>query len=111
MLRLGQAETFLDQLGAVSYANTNGTRDWSTTPWTETDSLGGGATTGLALVTGGVLRLGLAETFLDQFGSPSYSLTNGTRDWSATPWTEPTASAAAPPPAWSRSPAASCASS
>lgn len=81
-------QNFRDEFVAVAYTNTNGTVNWSANPWTETDSLGGGAASGLALVTGGVLRLGLSENFLDQFGTAAYTNTNGSTNWSASPWTE-----------------------
>jgi uncharacterized repeat protein (TIGR01451 family) len=37
-----QAGTYLDEFGSVSYSNSNGSADWSTTPWTETGDPGGG---------------------------------------------------------------------
>ncbi len=53
----GGAQTFLDQFTTSAYTNTNGTANWSATPWIETDAGGAGATVGNILITGGILRV------------------------------------------------------
>ena len=45
-----------DNFGTASYANNDGTNNW-TGNWIETDGGGGGATGGAIQVTGGELRL------------------------------------------------------
>ncbi|MCC6128394.1 MAG: hypothetical protein IT186_00590 [Acidobacteria bacterium] len=69
-----------------SYAGNNGTVNW-TGAWTESDALGGGATSGLALVTGNALRMGLARNVRDEFGANAYTNNNGSVTWGG-PWTE-----------------------
>jgi len=86
-----QADNVRDTFSTAAYTNQNGTANWSA-DWTETDSVGGGATGGLVSITGNQLQFAPAysantRTVLDQFGSASYSLNNGTENWSDS-WTE-----------------------
>ncbi|NOR88434.1 MAG: hypothetical protein GQ527_12570, partial [Bacteroidales bacterium] len=67
---IGGNQTYLDQFTVASYSNSNGTLDWSTSPWVETDVSGGGATGGSVLITGGVLSLS-ASADLDQIYRPA----------------------------------------
>lgn len=78
-----------DEFAAVSYANNgpNNTDTWAG-DWAETDSLGGGAASGLASVTAGGLRLAQAENVRDEFTTNgSYAGNNGSSAWSV-PWAE-----------------------
>jgi uncharacterized repeat protein (TIGR01451 family) len=79
-----------DTFSAVAYTNTNGSVDWSGSPWTETDPQGGGAASGAVLVTGGSLRLStVADNVRDEFANAAYT-NNGpgnSAGW-AGDWTE-----------------------
>jgi|GEM_PF-1266057 len=48
---------YRDEFTIQSYNNTDGSIDWSSAPWVETDNNGGGATGGEILITGGQLRI------------------------------------------------------
>ena len=79
-----------DEFFSAAY-NNNGpgaTADWAT-DWTETDSLGGGATNGLVQVTGGVLQFKRTQNVRDEFATQAYTNNgpNNTATW-ATDWTE-----------------------
>ncbi|MEW6584086.1 MAG: C25 family cysteine peptidase [Nitrospirota bacterium] len=80
----------LDQFGAASYNNNNGSLNWSGA-WTETDSYGSGstgATGGFVWITGGQLQFRyLLSTVRDEFGSASYSLNYGSENWTGN-WIE-----------------------
>lgn len=79
--------TFLDTFGAVSYSNSNGSADWSANPWVETDTLGGGAASGLVQVTSGALRVLRTLNVRDQFGTAAYTNNDGSATWTGA-WTE-----------------------
>ena len=83
---LRAAQNVRDEFSAVAYTNNNGTASWAG-GWTETDALGGGAASGLALVTGGELQLSRARNVQDEFTAVAYTNNNGTASWSAG-WTE-----------------------
>ncbi len=89
-LRLGQSENVRDEFATVAYTNNgpNNTANWASN-WTETDSLAGGAASGLVLVTGNQLRLGQSENVRDEFGTVAYTNNgpNNTANW-ASNWTE-----------------------
>jgi len=79
-----------DEFGAVAY-NNNGpgnTANWVGN-WSEVDNLGGGAASGLALVTGNALRLGWAENVRDEFAAVAYNNNgpNNSATW-ASDWVE-----------------------
>lgn len=83
-LRLSRAQNVRDEFAAAAYTNNgpNNTANWAAA-WTETDTLAGGAASGLALVTGNALRLGLAENVRDEFAAAAYNNNgaNNTANW------------------------------
>ncbi len=82
------SRTYSDNFRAVAYNNSDGTSNWSTAPWVETDALGGGAASGQVLVTGGVLRMSRPTSNVrDQFGTAAYTNNNGSVNWAGN-WTE-----------------------
>jgi hypothetical protein len=79
-------ETFLDQFTTAAYNNTNGTQNWATNPWTETND-DNAANAGRILITGGALRVGSASaaTAVDvsiQRSANLSSFTSGTLSFS-----------------------------
>ena len=88
-LQLGQSENVRDEFVAVPTQTTaRTTANWAGA-WTETDSLGGGAASGLVLVTGNQLRLGQSENVRDEFATVGYTNNgpNNTANWAGN-WTE-----------------------
>lgn len=76
-----------DQFGTVAYTNNNGSQNWASN-WTETDSLGGGASGGLVSATSGAARFAYANRVVrDNFGTVAYTNNDGTQNWSGL-WTE-----------------------
>lgn len=77
-----------DEFAAAAYTNNNGSVNWSGA-WTETDSLGGGAASGLVLVTGGQLQFQVGSSTgnaNDPFTTDN-TYNGGTGSWSGA-WTE-----------------------
>jgi len=84
-----QAYNVRDEFASVAYNLNAGTENWSG-DWTETDSLGGGAASGLVSVTGNQLQFAYTNsvnTVSDTFSTVSYSNNDGTRNWSGD-WSE-----------------------
>ncbi len=83
-----------DEFATAAYNNNgpNNTANWATN-WSETDSVGGGATGGFVWVTDGQLQLRdlfqvpANALYADSFSSASYSLNSGTSNW-ASSWVE-----------------------
>lgn len=79
-----------DEFATVAYTNNgpNNTANWAGA-WAETDSLGGGAASGLVLVTGNQLRLGQSENVRDEFAAVAYTNNgpNNSANWAGN-WTE-----------------------
>jgi uncharacterized repeat protein (TIGR01451 family) len=83
------ANNVRDEFSTITYTNNNGSQNWASN-WTETDSVGGGAASGLVRVAGGVALFahgGASTTILDNFSSVAYNNNNGTQNWSGS-WVE-----------------------
>ena len=87
------AGTVRDNFGSVAYDNNDGSANWAG-DWTETDTLGGGASSGTAQVTGGKFQFAAVDAVLDVEDdfSNGYSTDSndagGDLDWSDASWTE-----------------------
>ncbi len=79
-----------DQFDVAAYNNNNGSQNFAS-DWTEADSLGGGATGGLARIASGAALFAPASatnaTVRDEFSAVAYTNNNGTQNWSGA-WVE-----------------------
>jgi hypothetical protein len=87
----GGSRNVQDQFASAAYNLNTGNVNWASS-WTETDAQGGGAASGLAQVTGGVLRLagnGTEQNVRDEFASAAYNNNgpNNTNSWTGD-WAE-----------------------